>query len=83
MDEDEQYVDNRDQVLARFRQQLGKPLSERFFDEDFLLDVFDYAGDIQDDYLRMEAMMCLARFYPDSELFQAVSYTHLTLPTIA
>ncbi len=70
MDEDEQYVDNRDQVLARFRQQLGKPLSERFFDEDFLLDVFDYAGDIQDDYLRMEAMMCLARFYPDSELFQ-------------
>jgi len=70
MDEDEEYADNRDQVLAKFRQQLGKPLSERFFDEDFLLDVFDYAGDIQDDYLRMEAMMCLARFYPDSELFQ-------------
>lgn len=70
MDEDEEYVDNRDQVLAKFREQLGKPISERFFDEDFLLDVFDYAGDIQDDYLRMEAMLCLARFYPDSEFFQ-------------
>lgn len=69
MDEDEEYVDNRDKVLAKFRQQLSKPISERFFDEDFLLDVFDYAGDIQDDYIRMEAMMCLARFYPDSELF--------------
>lgn len=70
MDEDEEYADNRDKVLDKFRQQLGKPISERFFDEDFLLDVFDYAGDIQDDYLRMEAMMCMARFYPDSQLFQ-------------
>ncbi len=69
MDEDEEYADNRDKVLDKFRQQLSKPISERFFDEDFLLDVFDYAGDIQDDYLRMEAMMCMARFYPDSELF--------------
>ncbi|MCM1451110.1 MAG: hypothetical protein NC102_02540 [Clostridium sp.] len=70
MDDDEEYVDNRDEVLAKFREQLGKPISERFFDEDFLLDVFDFAGDIQNDYLRMEAMMCLARFYPDSEFFQ-------------
>lgn len=70
MDDDEEYVDNRDEVLAKFREQLGKPISERFFDEDFLLDVFDYAGDIQDDYLRMEALMSLARYYPDSEYFQ-------------
>lgn len=53
--------------MAKFRESLSRPLSERFFDEDELIDFFDFAGDLNDDYLRMEALICAARFYPDSE----------------
>ncbi|MDE6332080.1 MAG: tetratricopeptide repeat protein, partial [Muribaculaceae bacterium] len=38
-----------------------------FYDEDELVELFDYAGDLNDDYLRMEVLLCGARFYPDSE----------------
>lgn len=67
MDEDEKYTENRDELLERFRQSLSKPVSERYFDEDDLIEIFDYAGDIGDDYLRVEALLCGARFFPDSE----------------
>lgn len=66
MDEDEQYPQSRDELLGRFKKSLGRPLSERFFDEDDLIEIFDYAGDINDDYLRMEALMVGARFFPNS-----------------
>lgn len=67
MDEDEEYAENRDELLDRFRQSLSLPMAERFFDEDDLIEIFDYAGDLNDDYLRIEALLCGARFYPDSE----------------
>lgn len=67
MDDDENFTESRDELLNRFRQSLSKPMSDRFFDEDDLVEIFDYAGDIADDYLRMEALMCGARFFPDSE----------------
>lgn len=67
MDEDEQFPQNREELLRRFRSALERPMSERFFDEDDLIEIFDYAGDIGDDYLRMEALMCGARFFPDSQ----------------
>lgn len=66
MDEDEQYPQSREELLSRFRMALEKPMSERFFDEDDLIEIFDYAGDLGDDFLRMEALMCGARFFPDS-----------------
>lgn len=66
-DDDQQYSENRDQLLNRFRESLKKPFSERYFDEDDLIEIFDYAGDLNDDYLRMEALMCGARFFPDSD----------------
>lgn len=66
MDEDEQYPQSRDELLARFRMALERPMSERYFDEDDLIEIFDYAGDLGDDFLRMEALMCGARFFPDS-----------------
>ena len=67
MDEDEAYSETRDELLKRFRESLTKPLSERYFDIDDLIEVFDYAGDVNDDYLRIEALMCGARYFPDSE----------------
>ncbi len=67
MDEDEEYAENRDELLDRFRHSLGLPMAERFFDEDDLIEIFDYAGDLNDDFLRIEALLCGARYYPDSE----------------
>lgn len=67
MDEDEHYADEREALLERFRDSLSRPMADRFFDEDDLIEIFDYAGDLNDDYLRMEALMCAARYFPDSE----------------
>ena len=67
MDEDEHYADEREALLERFRESLSRPMSDRFFDEDDLIEIFDYAGDLNDDFLRMEALMCAARYFPDSE----------------
>lgn len=67
MDDDEHYADEREELLERFRESLSRPMADRFFDEDDLIEIFDYAGDLNDDYLRMEALMCAARYFPDSE----------------
>ncbi len=67
LDDDQQYAENRDELLGRFRESLKKPMSERYFDEDDLIEIFDYAGDLNDDFLRMEALMCGARYFPESE----------------
>lgn len=70
MDQDEEYTDSRQELLTRFRESLSLPMSQRFFDEDDLIEIFDYAGDLNDDYLRMEALLCAARYYPDSKELQ-------------
>ncbi len=57
----------RQEALAKFRESLSRPLTERFYEEDELIDYFDFASDFNDDYLRMEALICAARFYPNSE----------------
>ena len=44
MDNDEN-DDRRKELCERFRQSLTKPVAERFFDEDELGDLFDFAGD--------------------------------------
>lgn len=65
--QDENSSDLRPQLYERFRQALARPVGERFFDEDELIDIFDYAGDISDDYVRAEVLFCAARLYPDSD----------------
>lgn len=59
--------DRRNELCSRFRASLqnGSTGSE-YFDEDDLVEVFDFAGDLNDDYLRFEALLCGARYYPDS-----------------
>lgn len=58
---------SRDELIQRFRDDLNKPLSERFYSEEELLSIFDVAGDNYDDYIRMEALMLGMRLYPDSK----------------
>jgi len=69
-----------EELTRRFRADLARPVGERFYSEDDLIDIFDYAGDIADDYLRMEALLLGARLYPDSvELTErrAIFYLYL------
>lgn len=58
--------DPRRELCDRFRADLKRPLSDRYYNEDDLIEIFDYAGDVNDDYLRAEALMLGARLYPDS-----------------
>lgn len=63
---DEDDVNSRESLYRRFKESLSKPLSERFFDEDELVEIFDYAGDLDDSYARIEVLCCGARLYPES-----------------
>ena len=56
----------RDELIERFRADLHRPLSERYYSEDELLEIFDVAGDEYDDYLRSEVLLLGAHLYPDS-----------------
>lgn len=55
-----------DEWIDKFREELRKPFRERYFPEDELVYVFDAAGDVDDDYLRNEALLLGAKLYPDS-----------------
>ncbi len=63
MDEE---ANSRKELYDRFRQSLHQPLAERFFDEDELVEIYDYAGDVSDDYVQLEVLLCGARLYPES-----------------
>lgn len=55
-------------LLDRFRNALKEPDRDArpWFDEDDLLDIFDFAGDDGDEYLRMETLLWGAHYFPDS-----------------
>lgn len=55
-----------EELYRRFRKSLTEPVAERFFDEDELADIYDYAGDLDDDYVQLEVLLCGARLYPES-----------------
>ncbi len=58
--------DRRNELCTRFRESLTDGSASQYFDEDDLVEIFDYAGDLNDDYLRFEVLLCGARYYPDS-----------------
>lgn len=45
---------------------MDQPLSSRYYEEDELLDIFDYASDIADDAVRMEVILLAQRLCPGS-----------------
>lgn len=55
-------------LYQRFRDGLGEPISERYYAEDELGLIFDYAANNDDDYVQLEVLLCGARLYPDSVL---------------
>ena len=59
--------DRRNELCRRFRESLADKSAVLFYDEDELIEIFDYAGDLNDDYLRTEALLLGARLYPDSQ----------------
>lgn len=56
----------REELYKRFKESLSHPVSQRYFDEDELIDLYDYAGDLHDDYVQLEILLCGARLYPES-----------------
>lgn len=63
--------DDRKRLYDNFRNQIGLPEAESsFFDEDDLIDIYDYASDHSDDFTRMEVLFYAARHFPDSEQLQ-------------
>lgn len=56
----------RDELLQRFISIIGEPVGSLFFDEDELIEIFDYAGDLNDDFIKMEVLWWGAKLYPDS-----------------
>jgi len=80
----DEYDKERDELLNRFANALRADSHDNtFFDEDDLIDIFDYAGDIGNDFLRAEALMMGARFYPHSEPLKqrrALFYTDVLDP---
>lgn len=59
--------DDRKQLLDRFLAEIAQGSGNAFFDEDDLVEMYDYASDTNDDYARMELLLCASRLYPTSE----------------
>lgn len=59
-------AENRE-LLDRFAAAIRNNDNSDWFDEDELLDIFDFAGDYGMDYLRAEALFWGARTFPDSK----------------
>lgn len=60
--------DERINLYNRFKTEVSTGSSSSdYFDEDDLIEIYDYAGDIGDEYVRMEVLFYGARHYPDSD----------------
>lgn len=58
--------DDRQELLDRFMRETHEDPSGSFFTEDELVELFDYANDYDNDFVRMEVLMMGASRYPDS-----------------
>lgn len=57
----------RDDLVKRFRDYLSENRKDNSFNEDDIIEIFDYAGDLNDDYVRAEALFYGARYYPNND----------------
>lgn len=63
MEDDE---DRLDILYNRFKADLKGSPDSLYYDEQELVDIFDYSGDIRDDHVRLEALLLGNRLFPDS-----------------
>lgn len=62
-------MDNQlEKLYNKFREELAGNDISIYYDEGDLADIFDYAGDMHDDYIRLEALLLGNRLFPDSEI---------------
>lgn len=62
-------MDNQlEKLYNKFRGELANNDISIYYDEGDLADIFDYAGDVHDDYIRLEALLLGNRLFPDSEI---------------
>lgn len=62
-------MDNQlEKLYNKFRGELAGNDISLYYDEGDLADIFDYAGDLHDDYVRLEVLLLGNRLFPDSEL---------------
>jgi tetratricopeptide (TPR) repeat protein len=54
-------------LYNRFKQELAETSKSTYYDEQDIVDIFDYAGDVHDDYIRFEALLLGYRLFPDSQ----------------
>lgn len=58
--------DERRELYERFINEVRKEDVTLFYDEDDLIEVFDYASDMHDDFAKIEVLMLAARLFPES-----------------
>lgn len=64
----DQQPDERYELYLRFKQELESQSPEdMFYDEKELVEIFDIAGDYDDDFVRMEVLLLGFRLYPSSD----------------
>ncbi len=72
--------DERRELYERFLAENARDGSTMFFDEDDLIEVFDYASDMHDDYAKMEVLLLASRLYPGSvPLLERKAWHHYDL----
>ena len=60
--------DERRELYDKFRAGLkGGDETSSFYDEDDLIDIYDQAADLEDEYVKIEVLLAGSRLYPDSE----------------
>ena len=60
--------DQLETLYNKFRKELAENDLSIYYDEGDLADIFDYAGDVHDDYIRLEGLMLGNRLFADSEI---------------
>lgn len=63
--------ENVEALYNRFKQNIGLKNPDVYFDEDDLIDIYTYADEHFDDFVKMEVLFYGARMFPDSEFMQA------------
>ncbi len=58
--------DSRRELYDRFRSELATNRSSLYFDEEELVELYDYASDLRDRYTALEVLFCGERLYPSS-----------------
>lgn len=65
----------REKLYRSFKNSLTDGATPSVYDENDLLDIFDYANDVYDEYVQFEVLFLAARLYPESdEIAQRKAY---------